>query len=82
MKKLYAVYDKKAMFYSPIMCFENKVFALREFEQLVRNEKTQIHQYPADFRLDYLGEYDDNNGTISPCLPEIVVEAQEYFVNE
>ena len=79
--KIYSIYDKKAMTYSPVMSFENEVLAVRAFEQFVLSGNNTVSQYPSDFVLCYLGEMDDNTGALTcDAMPRQVEEAMSVIV--
>lgn len=75
--KIYSIFDKKAIVYSPLMTFENDTYAIREFEHIASSGL--IHRYPEDFALYCLGSYDDKVGLISSqAVPCFVVEALSF----
>lgn len=77
--KLYAVYDKKAMFFDSPFCVENDVQAARAFDQAVNDPRSTFSKYPADFALYYLGEYDSGTGAVMCSdIPRIKHEAMEF----
>ena len=82
MKKVYTIYDKKALSYSPmLMVFDNRVSALRQFEQLCRSDGTLVNRYPDDFALYCLGNFDEEKGKlISYDVPEHILDASEYII--
>lgn len=76
---MFAVYDKKAMFFDSPFCVENEVQASRAFEQSVLNPQSTISKYPADFALYYLGEYIASKGNvITSDVPRFRHEAMEF----
>lgn len=76
---MFAVYDKKAMFFDSPFCVENEVQASRAFEQAVLNPQSTISKYPADFALYYLGEYIASKGNvITSDVPRFRHEAMEF----
>lgn len=63
--KLFCVYDKKAAFYSgQIFAEESAIQALRGFDTAVNAERSQLSQFPDDFELHQLGEWDKQTGEI------------------
>ncbi len=78
--KIYSLYDKKAMVYSPVMTFANDVFAIRAIEAEMSNSKSSVATYPFDFCLMELGTFDDSIGKIVPReIPTNVYECNSYF---
>lgn len=63
---LFAVRDSKAEFYAPPFVKMSRGEAERDFQTLVRDEKSKIHMYPEDYDLFELGTYDENTGKIVP----------------
>ena len=80
--KIYSIYDKKALTYSPVMSFENDVLAIRSFEQFVLSGNNVISQYPTDFVLCYLGEVDNTTGALTcDAMPRQVEEARSVIIS-
>lgn len=76
MLKIFAIFDKKALSYSQPCYFHNKSLALRAFSELVNDQKSDPSKYPADFSIWMLGEWDPQQGVITPFnKPEFVEEA-------
>lgn len=65
-QRIFAIYDSKARsFLQPFYAPEIAV-AQRHFRTAANDAATQICQYPEDFTLFYIGEYDDQSGVITP----------------
>jgi len=75
-QKVYSIYDTKGEFYTrPFYC-KTAGEAERIFQQLVNDEKSTIFQFPTDFDLFFLGEFDEISGKLIPeTTPEHVVKA-------
>jgi len=67
-KKLYAVYDTKAKFFTNPFVAQNDMVALRLFASAVRDPATDISKFPVDYTLFRIGEYDDEKGMLFPLL--------------
>ena len=79
-KQVYSIYDKKAMFYGPLMVYDNRVSALRDFEQVCLNSQAMINKYPDDFALYLVGTFETDNGCLdSSLVPQLIMEAREYL---
>lgn len=74
MYKMYAVYDAKAGSFKPPYFCVNDAVAMRMFAQTVANVE-ELHRFPEDFQMFYLGEFDDDTGKIEPVVPEVVLTA-------
>ncbi|QCQ85000.1 nonstructural protein [Blackfly microvirus SF02] len=66
---LCAVFDSKVGAYTPPFACKTKGEAIRSFSDACLDEKGTFIKHPSDFRLFYLGEYDDNSGMLHPVLP-------------
>ena len=81
MKKVYSVYDKKAMFFSSPMVFDYLPQATRVFENEVKNKNSQLNQYPEDFALYQIAEFDETKGTIIALdTPRHICDAMDYVL--
>lgn len=76
MMKVFTIRDSKAECYYQPFFKRSHGEAERDFTALVRDPKSSISQFPDDFDLYYLGEYDDQNGTFAPLdTPQHVLKA-------
>ena len=62
--KAFSIRDQKAEIYNTPYFQKTMGEAERSFAQGVNDPKTMLHKYPEDFDLYYLGEYDDQLGTV------------------
>lgn len=73
---MYSIRDAKAEIFHVPFFKKSHGEAERDFKTTVNDGKTQLHQYPEDFDLYYIGVYDDNKGvTKSLDTPQHVVKA-------
>lgn len=80
MKKVFSVYDKKAMFFSSPIVVDYPAQAERAFMQECQNPNSQLHNCAEDFALFQIGEFDEQKGTmISLPTPVHHVEAMAYI---
>lgn len=63
--KIYSVYDKKALTYSPVISMPNDVMAIRMIEMEVMRGQSPMANYPFDFCLVHLADMDDTTGKIT-----------------
>lgn len=83
MKKIFAIFDKKALVYLSPMCFHNKGLALRFFGEICNDSKTDMYKYPADFSIWIIGDWDERTGHINPLSkPEFLDEAANIVNKE
>lgn len=82
LKKLYAIYDKKALFFSPPHCLHNKADALRFFDELLHDSQTRLCKYPADYQIYELGEWDERTGIITALKQPLFLEEGAAFIKK
>lgn len=63
--KIYSIYDKKALTYSPLICMPNDVTAIRMVQMEIARGGTPMAFAPFDFCLVRLGELDETTGKIT-----------------
>lgn len=68
-KKIFAVRDSKAEYFNPPMFFHTIGEAERAFKHTASKQDNSIGQFPQDFDLWLLGEYDDQTGKIQQQEP-------------
>jgi len=74
--KMFSIRDQKAETFNSPFFQSTHGEAERAFRTAVHDSKTQLHQYPEDFDLYFLGEYDNQSGVISPLdTPQHMVKA-------
>jgi hypothetical protein len=73
---MFAILDKKALFYGAPICFHNKAEALRAFTEEFKDPNSMVGKYPADFSMWLIAEYNPQTGIITPLpKPEFLEEA-------
>lgn len=76
MLQMYSIYDSKAEVYNTPFFSKTHGEAERSFKTLTNDPKSQVNQYPEDFDLYHIGEYDDNKGiTKSLDTPKHILKA-------
>lgn len=80
-KKIYAVYDKKAK--TELNVFEgvNDLVAIRDFSQICSNPEHQICKFAEDYCLMSLGTIDTETGAIVSEI-KTIAEATDYAKKE
>lgn len=74
--RMYVIHDGKAESFLTPFFQKSHGEAERSFHQLLGDEKSLIAKYPEDFDLYYLGEYDDQMGTVVALdSPQHIVKA-------
>jgi hypothetical protein len=64
--KVFSVYDSKVEAYLQPFFLRSRGEAVRAFTDACRDPKTQFAQYPADFTLFEIADYDDVDGSLLP----------------
>lgn len=79
--KIYSIFDKKANTYGPVMCFPSDVIAIRAIEMELMSDKSVMSNYPHDFCLMLVGEFNVDNGCITADNPPTnVYECANHLV--
>lgn len=78
--KILAVYDKKAMSYAPAFCVPTMVTATRELDRIINSGKGDYADYPDDFSLYHLADYNEVTGEIKAMFPPILIHELKEFV--
>jgi len=82
-KKVYAIRDCKAQVYNTPFFQNSHGEAERSFDQLVKDEKSMVAKYPDDFDLYYIGDYDDQLGTLVPqSTPQHIAKAVNSLLKQ
>lgn len=75
--QIYSVYDMQAAAYTRPFFVRSRGEAVRSLMNEVQNKESPISQYPHDFCLMHLGEYQDETGEFVPMGPEKVMTCLE-----
>jgi len=74
--KIFSVKDSKADVFSQPFFQKSHGEAERSFKMLVADPKSTVSQYPEDFDLYYIGDWDDIKGTLTKLdTPTHIVKA-------
>ena len=74
--KAYSIRDAKAEVFNPPFYKHTHGEAERDFKKLVNENNSFINQFPEDFDLYYIGQFDDNTGKFQPLdSPEHQIKA-------
>lgn len=77
--KAFSIRDSKAEVFNTPFFQKTHGEAERSFQALVKDEKTMVSQYPTDYDLYYIGDYDDQSGElIGLDTPQHIVKAVQY----
>lgn len=80
---LISVFDKKSSHYLPPMAYEHVSQAIRSYMMAARKQpdSTQF-QFPEDFDLYQVGEFDEVSGAVDPVIPPHFVESLISIVSQ
>jgi len=77
MKKIFVIKDEKSGAHYDPFTMSNSIDAQRAFMQGMKSEKSIISQYPEDFNLYYIGEFDEMSGLITAQAPVMILTGKE-----
>lgn len=78
---LYSIKDAKTGFMSPVL-EQGDPAALRNFSAAVSQLDCIMHQYPNDFALYKVANWDTDTGVDPVLLPILIADASEVLRNE
>lgn len=70
-KKVFAVYDAGVELYANPFQMISRGQALRGWEDVCHDPKTEMCQHPKDFSLHEIGEYDESTGVFKNLEPKV-----------
>lgn len=74
--KAYSIRDSKGEIYHNPFFKHTHGEAERDFATAVNDDKSTLYQYPEDFDLYHVGEYDNNTGVFKPNdTPQHIIKA-------
>lgn len=71
---VYSIRDVHTGFMQPTVD-TNDASASRNFGHAVMQSTSLMNSHPKDYALYHIGEFDSDTGEITPCLPELVIDA-------
>lgn len=75
-QKLFSVRDSKAGVFNTPFFKPTQAEAERDFHRLAHDPSSMVEQYPEDFDLYYIGEFNQNTGKLKTLeTPEHIVKA-------
>lgn len=75
---LVSVYDTKAKAHLNIATLRTQAEAIRQFESACRDPKSQFAQFPSDFILKQVANYDEISGIVEPIPHANLATAAEF----
>lgn len=80
--KIYAIYDHATEAFGQPFFVKAQGQAVRSFRDECENPESQFAKHPGDFDLFYIGEYNEENGTITQQGTERVARASDFAKGE
>lgn len=78
----FSIRDKKAEVYDFPFPAQNAAVACRMVESMMRQGNTPMAQFPDDYVLVHVGEFDQDFGVINACDHAIIAELSSFAPNE
>lgn len=75
---VFAVRDMKAETFGNPIIQRTRQEALRAFGAEASREGSLVHQFPGDFSLYLIGEYDPENGLVEPVTHSLLGHASDF----
>jgi len=79
---IYSVFDKKTGVYGQPFFLNHETHAIRAVQQAANDLTTSIGQYPGDYALYCLGNFDDASGGFDDLNPQHVIEITSLVYNQ
>lgn len=82
-KSIYSIFDLQSGYHKNFFPARADGEAIRSFETLVNDEqRNQIKDYPEDFELMFIGEFDDNTGEFTNVQHKKLGRGSQYVKKE
>lgn len=78
--KIYTVRDSKAGSYLQPFCAQNVGVAVRMVTATARDPESMFNQFPGDYDLYEVGEFDQQIGRVSESKPEYIGKVVDFIV--
>lgn len=81
--RVYSIYDEKAEEFSPPFFQPNHRLAQRMVTETAKGNGNMLNAYPEDFKLYFLGTFDNSTGKIErEDMPVLVMAVKEMLKGE
>lgn len=77
-RKVFSVFDVKSELFSPPFYMTSRGEAVRAFKDLANDANTTVGRHPSDFKLVYLGLFDEETGQFENAQQESLGFAIDY----
>lgn len=77
--KIFSIFDSKAETFNTPIFLPTDGQAIRIFDDMTNDGKSEVSKHPEDYTLFVLGEFDSDNGLVTPLnTPKSLGLAQEF----
>lgn len=76
--EMFAIRDKKADQFFPPIYAHHHAQAVRQFSTAVQKSEGDLHLYPEDFDLYFIGTYDQQTATHHNVTPEVIAQGKAF----
>jgi len=80
--QIFSVYDSKTKAYFPPMYFPTIGAAIRTMEDTLLDQDNQITRHPEDYTLFHIGEWNDENATITMLKTAVKIGIAHEFIRQ
>lgn len=80
--KIFSIFDSKAEAYITPFFLPNTALAVRAFANCVNSDTHQFGTNPADYTLFLIGDFNDNDAELIPCVPRSLGNGLEFKTSE
>lgn len=76
---VFSIYDRAAQAYGRPFVAPHVGIAMREFEDVVNNDKSDLFRHPDDYSLFEIGIFDDSSAELEASKPKQLATARQIF---
>lgn len=80
--RIFSIYDNAVKTWAPPFTVQHVQYALRYFETLANDQKSDVAKYPSQFHLFELGEFDDETGDVNRHTQPVSIGLASSYVKE
>ncbi len=80
--KVFSIYDLKAQLYSSPSFMSTRAQAIRAFIDEAKKPDSKVALHPEDYRLYYIGTYEDETGTLCPEKENEDLGLAQHLISE
>jgi len=80
--KVFSIYDEKALTYGLPFFSPTEGIAKRMFNSLVNDPGSNVNKYPGDFKLYFIGIYNENTAELESTTPLYLAVGTQYVSDQ